>query len=96
VDNAVRHGHGAHLALAPAVAGGWRITVDDSGPGLPQDQLERVFEPFVQMGSARNREQGGGVGLGLAIARSCARAHGGDVTLANRPEGGLRATISLP
>lgn len=97
VDNAVRHGGGARLSLARDTPSGWRIQVDDDGPGLPAEQLERVFVPFVQLGSARNRERGGGsVGLGLAIARSCARAHGGDVTLANRPEGGLRATISLP
>ncbi|RYF77088.1 MAG: HAMP domain-containing protein [Comamonadaceae bacterium] len=96
VDNAVRHGGSAHITLTQQAPSGWRIAVDDAGPGLPEDMLERVFVPFVQLGAARNREQGGGVGLGLAIARSCARAHGGDVTLANRPEGGLRATISLP
>lgn len=96
VDNAVRHGGRAHITLTPQPPSGWRIEVDDPGPGLPEDMLERVFLPFVQLGPARNREQGGGVGLGLAIARSCARAHGGDVTLSNRREGGLRATLSLP
>lgn len=96
VDNAVRHGGSAHITLVPQQPSGWRIEVDDQGPGLPEEMMERVFVPFVQLGAARNREKGGGVGLGLAIARSCARAHGGDVTLSNRPEGGLRATISLP
>lgn len=96
VDNAVRHGGSAHITLSRAAPTGWRIDIDDHGPGLPEAMLERVFMPFVQLGPARNREQGGGVGLGLAIARSCARAHGGDVSLANRSEGGLRATISLP
>lgn len=93
VDNAVRHGRQARLGLA--AAGGVRITVDDAGPGLDPGLLEQVFEPFFQLDPARNH-QGGGVGLGLSIARSCVRAHGGEVALANRPEGGLRATVSLP
>lgn len=95
VDNAARHGNGevrVRLAEAPL-----RFEIDDTGPGLAPEQMERVFEPFYQADRARNhRRQGVGVGLGLAIARSCARAHGGDVTLANRPEGGLRAMLSLP
>ncbi len=95
VDNAMRHGGGrvwVRLTEAPL-----RIEVDDAGPGLTPDLLERVFEPFFQVDPARNHNRKGvGVGLGLAIARSCARAHGGDVTLANRPEGGLRATLFLP
>lgn len=94
VDNAVRHGRRARLDLA-ADAGGVRITVDDDGPGLDAGLLEQVFEPFFQVDPARNH-RGGGVGLGLSIARSCVRAHGGEVHLANRPEGGLRATVALP
>lgn len=95
VDNAARHGGGrvwVRLVEAPL-----RIEIEDAGPGLAPELLERVFKPFFQVDPARNhRRQGVGVGLGLAIARSCARAHGGDVTLANRPEGGLRATLCLP
>ncbi|MGC3985558.1 MAG: ATP-binding protein [Pseudorhodoferax sp.] len=93
VDNAVRHGGRARLALAAGQP--VRITVDDDGPGLDASLLEQVFEPFFQRDQARNH-QGGGVGLGLSIARSCVRAHGGEVALANRPEGGLRATVTLP
>jgi signal transduction histidine kinase len=72
-----------------------RITVEDRGPGLPESELERVFEPFYRLESSRNRETGG-VGLGLAIVRQIARGHGGDVVLENRAEGGLRAVLSLP
>lgn len=72
-----------------------RITIDDDGPGLPEDELERVFEPFYRLETSRSRETGG-VGLGLAIARQIARGHGGDVVLENRPGGGLRAVLSLP
>ncbi len=96
VDNAVRHGGGARVRVLND-AGGVRIEVDDDGPGLEPAMQERVFEPFFQADTARHREgaSSGGVGLGLSIARSCVRAQGGDVTLANRPEGGLRATIQL-
>lgn len=93
VDNAVRHGRRACLGLVDGE--GVRITVDDDGPGLDAQLLEQVFEPFFQLDPARNHH-GGGAGLGLSIARSCVRAHGGEVTLANRSEGGLRATIVLP
>ena len=71
------------------------VAVEDDGPGIPEDQLERVFEPFVRLEVSRSRETGG-VGLGLAIARSVVRAHGGELTLANRPGGGLTATARLP
>ncbi|WP_297507967.1 ATP-binding protein [uncultured Caulobacter sp.] len=71
------------------------IEVDDDGPGVPTAELERVFEPFYRGEPSRNRETGG-IGLGLAVVRSLARAHGGDVTLQNRPGGGLRASVRLP
>ncbi len=94
VENAVRYGGGARLALA---SDGQRVTltIDDDGPGLPADLLERVFDPFVR-GEASRSPETGGAGLGLAIARTILRAHGGDVMLANREGGGLRATVSLP
>ncbi len=64
-------------------------------PGVPDGELERVFQPFMRLEPSRSRETGG-MGLGLPIARNILRAHGGDVVLANRPGGGLRATIILP
>jgi signal transduction histidine kinase len=71
------------------------VAVDDDGPGLPEEELERVFRPFYRVEQSRSRDTGG-VGLGLAVARTVFRAHGGDVSLANRPPGGLRAAVTLP
>jgi len=71
------------------------IRVRDAGPGLPEAELERVFEPFYRLESSRNRDSGG-TGLGLTIARDIAQAHGGTLTLANLPGGGLEATLRLP
>jgi signal transduction histidine kinase len=93
IENAVRYGEQARVALSPS-EDGIEITVDDDGPGIPAQDLGRVFQPFVRLELSRNRATGG-VGLGLAIARSIIRAHGGDILLANRPTG-LRATIRLP
>ena len=72
-----------------------RVVVEDEGPGIPEAALERVFEPFVRLEASRSRDTGG-TGLGLAIARGIVRGHGGDIVLANRAEGGLRATVALP
>jgi signal transduction histidine kinase len=94
VENAVAYGGCARVGLRRE-AGEAVVTVADDGPGIPEDQLERVFEPFVRLEDSRSRETGG-VGLGLAIARSVVRAHGGELTLANRPGGGLTATVRLP
>jgi two-component system osmolarity sensor histidine kinase EnvZ len=71
------------------------ITVDDDGPGVPQNMREEVFKPFLRLDDARNQDQGGS-GLGLAITRDIARSHGGDVTLGDSPMGGLRATVRIP
>ncbi|SDD73401.1 Signal transduction histidine kinase [Cupriavidus sp. YR651] len=95
IDNAARHGHVCVKLLADALHRTLRIEIEDDGPGIDPDYLERVFEPFARLDSARQMDTGG-LGLGLAIARSCIRAHGGDVTLHNRLEGGLRAVIELP
>ncbi|MBU4434527.1 MAG: HAMP domain-containing protein [Alphaproteobacteria bacterium] len=94
VDNALKYGH---VARGRVFAEGEMavIEIDDDGPGIPPAEQERVFEPFFRGEPSRNRETGG-MGLGLAVVRSLARAHGGDVTLANRPEGGLRASVRLP
>ena len=71
------------------------ITVDDDGPGIPEDQHEAVFKPFYRLDASRNPGTGG-TGLGLSIARDVARGSGGDVSLAEAPLGGLRAIITLP
>jgi signal transduction histidine kinase len=71
------------------------IRVRDSGPGIPEAELERVFEPFYRLESSRNRDSGGS-GLGLSIARDIAQSHGGSLTLANLPAGGLEALLRLP
>ncbi len=94
VDNAVKYGRRARVALQD---GEDRIviTIDDDGPGIPQDFLEDAFKPFQRLEASRSRETGG-TGLGLTVARTVVRAHGGDITLSNREEGGLRVTITLP
>ncbi|MBI2261733.1 MAG: HAMP domain-containing protein [Caulobacterales bacterium] len=93
VDNAVRYAGGARLSLA-ADGQYLVILVDDDGPGLPEDQLERVLRPFSRLDQSRNRATGG-AGLGLAIALSIARLHGGNVELRNRADGGLAAALRL-
>jgi two-component system osmolarity sensor histidine kinase EnvZ len=72
-----------------------RIAIDDDGPGIPAEQRDEVFKPFVRLDHARNLDETG-TGLGLAIARDIARAHGGDIALDGSPLGGLRATIEVP
>jgi signal transduction histidine kinase len=95
VSNAVVYGGSARITLNPPAGRMVVIEVEDDGPGIPPGELERVLEPFYRGEPSRNRETGG-VGLGLPIARNILRAHGGDVTLANRPMSGVKATVSLP
>jgi signal transduction histidine kinase len=71
------------------------VAVEDDGPGVPNDAIERLCEPFYRGEASRNRETGG-VGLGLAIARRIADDHGGRLDFANRTDGGLRASVTLP
>ncbi len=94
IANAVKYG-GAARVKAFALDGRAVVTVEDDGPGLPEDELEAVFEPFHRAERSRSRETGG-AGLGLTVARQAARAHGGDVTLSNRSGGGLLARLDLP
>jgi signal transduction histidine kinase len=95
VGNAVTYGGGAHAALDTARFGVAVLAIEDDGPGIPPGDLDRVFQPFHRVESSRNRETGG-VGLGLPIARNILRAHGGDVSIANRSQGGARVTVTLP
>jgi len=74
---------------------GIEILVDDDGPGIPQSHREEVFKPFYRIESSRNPATGG-IGLGLTIARDVVRSHGGDLTLDESPQGGLRARLRLP
>ncbi|MEM6682609.1 MAG: ATP-binding protein [Pseudomonadota bacterium] len=95
LENARRYGHGEiTIALARASAG-LQISIEDDGPGIPKPELESVFEPFKRGESSRSRETGGS-GLGLGIARAIARNHGANITLANRRQGGLRASVFFP
>lgn len=94
VSNAVKFGDRAIVNIS-SDAHHTVILIDDDGAGLDDAELERVFEPFYRAETSRNRDTGG-IGLGLAIVRTLARAHGGDVTLHNRDEGGLRAQVLLP
>ena len=94
VENALAYGHRARVFVEHK-RGDVAVMIDDDGPGIPRGDMERVFSPFVRLENSRNMDTGG-VGLGLAIARSIVRNHGGDITLQNRPEGGLRVTIMLP
>jgi len=94
LDNAVKYGGRAGVGLTSG-GGEIHLTIDDDGPGIPPESVDRVFAPFFRLESSRSRDTGG-TGLGLAVARAAIRAHGGDITLVNRPEGGLRATLILP
>ncbi|MGD9739407.1 MAG: sensor histidine kinase [Bauldia sp.] len=92
--NAVQYGEQARVSLE-GTPGGPVIAIEDGGPGIPPERMEDVFQPFVRLENSRSRETGG-VGLGLSIARSIVLAHGGELVLSNRREGGLRAEIRLP
>lgn len=94
IENACRYGGGAEVTFRHD-AEHVHVLVADNGPGIPEAELEQVFEPFFRLEKSRSRETGG-TGLGLSIARTIIRAHGGEVTLANRAEGGLLVTITLP
>jgi signal transduction histidine kinase len=98
--NAATHGGGARVSVGPELAPGAAattalMTIDDDGPGIPPEQLARAFEPFFRVDPARRRSAPG-AGLGLAIAREIVVRAGGEVALANRPEGGLRQQVRLP
>lgn len=93
VTNAVKFGTRAKIMVEDGSA--LLIRVRDEGPGIPPEELERVFEPFYRVESSRNRDTGG-TGLGLSIARDVAQAHGGSLVAQNLPDGGLEALLVLP
>ena len=93
IENGVKFGGEVDIDLT-ATADGFELRIRDHGPGLAEDELEKVFEPFYRTESSRNRETGG-TGLGLAITRNLLRSQNGEVSLRNHPEGGLLATVSL-
>lgn len=94
LDNAVGYGGGGRVSVRRRNDRAL-VVVEDDGPGLAEEDLDGVFEPFARGEPSRSRATGG-VGLGLASARTIARAHGGDVVLRNRPSGGLDAELILP
>ena len=94
LENAVKFGRHARVRVFPSL-GQAVVEIDDDGPGLPPGELDRVFEPFYRHEGSRSR-QTGGIGLGLAVVRTIARAHGGDASLANRAGGGMTARVQLP
>ncbi len=93
VDNAVKYGRRARLKVYRD-EGLAVVDVCDNGPGIPEPELERVFEPFYRAEPSRN-PQTGGMGIGLSSARAIARAHGGDIVLINGRDG-LVARVRLP
>lgn len=94
IDNAVKYAGGAELSVRRDIDRA-RLTVADRGPGIPDNELDRMFEPFERHEPSRSRSTGG-LGLGLAIARSIAQAHGGSIRAENRRGGGLEVTVELP
>ncbi len=94
VANAVAYGKKAEVQLA-ATNSAYEVVVEDEGPGIPEADQVRVFEPFVRLESSRNAETGG-TGLGLTLVKAIAEGHGGTIALENKAEGGLRARLRLP
>lgn len=94
IENAIAYGKCADVSLFAAPSY-YEITVDDHGPGIPEADHARVFEPFVRLETSRSTETGG-TGLGLTLVKAIVEGHGGSVSLENRPEGGLRARLHLP
>lgn len=94
IENALKYGEQVEATLNRE-GEGVAIEIADRGPGIPEDAIERMFEPFTRLEGSRSRETGG-AGLGLTLARAIANGHGGSLTLANRPDGGLVARLWVP
>jgi signal transduction histidine kinase len=96
LDNAVRHARSTvEVALREEAGHTARLTVGDDGEGIPPAERARVFEPFTRLDEARTTAEGG-TGLGLAIVRDTVSAHGGSVSIDDRPGGGTRLVVTLP
>jgi len=95
IDNAIKYGGKAEVAMQRSVGEKLLITVSDRGPGIPDAELEQVLQPFYRLEASRNRDTGG-TGLGLAIASQLTTSIGGNLRLSNRVGGGLEATVELP
>jgi signal transduction histidine kinase len=94
IENAIAYGKNADVRLNDTPET-YELIVDDEGPGIPDAERERVFEPFVRLEASRSAETGG-TGLGLTLVKAIAQGHGGAIRLENRPDGGLRAILCLP
>ncbi len=94
IENALKYGTAADVRIV-ATTQEAHIVIADGGPGIPEERLGDVFDAFTRLETSRNKDTGG-IGLGLSLARAIVRDAGGDIRLANRPEGGLAATIVLP
>lgn len=93
IGNAIKYGKQAEITLE-AISSGYRLTIEDQGPGIPPDEQAKVLEPFYRIDKSRS-DGIGGSGLGLSVANSVISKHGGTLELSNRPEGGLKVVITL-
>ena len=95
VENSIKYGTPPTLELEQRKDGSLIVFVRDQGPGIPEEALARVFDPYFRVDKSRNRDTGG-VGLGLTSAQAVVRSHGGDIIMQNRPDGGLEVRVLLP
>ncbi|MBT5048169.1 MAG: HAMP domain-containing protein [Rhodospirillaceae bacterium] len=94
IENAVNYGGNARIRL-DTEGTGLVIIIDDDGPGIPPDRLDRVFDPFFRLEESRSAATGG-IGLGLSVVQTIINAHGGEISIINRQDCGLRAVVKLP
>lgn len=94
IDNALKYSDYTHISLVPEASGS-RVFIRDSGSGIPEDELEKVFQPFYRVDASRSRDTGG-LGMGLSVARAIVLEHGGTIRLRNRRPHGLEVEIFLP
>ncbi len=95
IENAVKYGRQAQVTLYCDQLEQLQVMIEDEGPGIAETEMENVFAPFYRLDASRSLQQSG-TGLGMALARDIIRAHGGEITLFNRPQGGLRVVVTLP